>query len=336
MTGMERNSDVVVMASYAPLFVNVGWRQWNPDTIQFDNSRACGTPSYWVQQMFSETRGDVVLPLELDAPGMPLGGKGGGIGVGTWSTQAEFKDIRVTAPDGKFLCQSDFADGSHGWRGLRGQWAAADGLLRQTSQDTDCRNVLTGKRWPDYTYSLKARKLSGQEGFLILFNRGDDNTRSWWNLGGWGNVRHGLEVPGVPIEAVPGRIETGRWYDIRIEVNHGRLRCYLDGKLIHDFQPKAPSMYAVASKAADGGVLLKIVNASARPQNTAITLAGMEDKNLSGTATVLAGARLDAENTLDAPAHVVPVTTSLSAASANFSHEFPPYSVTVLRLHPAP
>ena len=42
MTGMERNSDIVVMASYAPLFVNCGWRQWSPDAIGFDNS-----PGLW-------------------------------------------------------------------------------------------------------------------------------------------------------------------------------------------------------------------------------------------------------------------------------------------------
>lgn len=45
MTGMERNSDVVVMASYAPLFVNVNHRGWNPDLINFDSARAYGTPA---------------------------------------------------------------------------------------------------------------------------------------------------------------------------------------------------------------------------------------------------------------------------------------------------
>ena len=44
MTGMERNADVVVMASYAPLFVNVAWRQWSPDVIVFDSARVFGTP----------------------------------------------------------------------------------------------------------------------------------------------------------------------------------------------------------------------------------------------------------------------------------------------------
>ena len=64
MTGMERNSDVVVMSSYAPLFVNVNHRGWNPDLIDFDSSRVYGIPSYYVQQMFSRHRGDVVLPIE--------------------------------------------------------------------------------------------------------------------------------------------------------------------------------------------------------------------------------------------------------------------------------
>jgi len=65
MTGLERNSDHVVMSSYAPLFVNVGWRVWNPNAIVFDNHRAYGTPSYYVQKMFAENRGDVLLPIDI-------------------------------------------------------------------------------------------------------------------------------------------------------------------------------------------------------------------------------------------------------------------------------
>ena len=42
---MERNSDVVAMASYAPLFANVNYKKWNPDLINFDASRSYGTPS---------------------------------------------------------------------------------------------------------------------------------------------------------------------------------------------------------------------------------------------------------------------------------------------------
>jgi hypothetical protein len=62
MTGLERNSDLVQMASYAPLFANVNGIQWLPDLIYYDNSRVFGTPSYYVQELFSQNRGDVVLP----------------------------------------------------------------------------------------------------------------------------------------------------------------------------------------------------------------------------------------------------------------------------------
>jgi alpha-L-arabinofuranosidase len=67
MTGLERNADVVVMASYAPLFVNPGWRVWNPNAIIFDNARVCGTPSYYVQKMFSRARGDAVLAMDFES-----------------------------------------------------------------------------------------------------------------------------------------------------------------------------------------------------------------------------------------------------------------------------
>jgi alpha-N-arabinofuranosidase len=62
MTGLERNADVVYMASYAPLFAHIeGW-QWSPDLIWFDNLRSYGTPNYYVQKMFATNRGTSVVP----------------------------------------------------------------------------------------------------------------------------------------------------------------------------------------------------------------------------------------------------------------------------------
>jgi alpha-L-arabinofuranosidase len=66
MTGLERNAEVVVMASYAPLFAHVeGW-QWTPDMIWVDNLRSLGTPNYQVQKLFSTNRGTHVVPVLLD------------------------------------------------------------------------------------------------------------------------------------------------------------------------------------------------------------------------------------------------------------------------------
>jgi len=63
MTGLERNADVVSMASYAPLFAHVDAWQWRPDLIWFDNLNSVTTPNYYVQQMYSTHRGDHVLPV---------------------------------------------------------------------------------------------------------------------------------------------------------------------------------------------------------------------------------------------------------------------------------
>jgi len=75
MTGLERNADVVYMASYAPLFAHAeGW-QWTPDLIWFDNLRAYGTPNYYVQKLFSVNKGNKVLPILAD--GVAIEGKNG-------------------------------------------------------------------------------------------------------------------------------------------------------------------------------------------------------------------------------------------------------------------
>jgi alpha-N-arabinofuranosidase len=65
ITGLERNAEVVNMASYAPLFAHTeGW-QWTPDLIWFDNLKSYGTPNYYVQQLYSLNKGTEVVPLTL-------------------------------------------------------------------------------------------------------------------------------------------------------------------------------------------------------------------------------------------------------------------------------
>ena len=68
MTGMERNSDLVILESYAPLFVNVnpGGMQWESDLIGYDALSSYGSPSYWAQVMFAGHVGNEVLPAHLD------------------------------------------------------------------------------------------------------------------------------------------------------------------------------------------------------------------------------------------------------------------------------
>ena len=66
MTGLERNSDVVAMASYAPLMARDGMQQWTPDLIWFNAREVLLTPNYYVQQMFAQTVGDQVVASEYE------------------------------------------------------------------------------------------------------------------------------------------------------------------------------------------------------------------------------------------------------------------------------
>lgn len=156
----------------------------------------------------------------------------GMFGVGTWATQAEFKDIRVTKGR-RTLFRSDFSKGLQGWKTARGRWEVVDGALRQTSADDNTRAFIGDPTWSNYTLTLKARKLSGNEGFLILFGMPDATAKSWWNIGGWGNTKHGIEAPGVVAAQAPGKIETGRWYSIKVELSGNTVRAYLDDQLVH-------------------------------------------------------------------------------------------------------
>jgi alpha-N-arabinofuranosidase len=70
MTGMERNSDLIIMSCYAPLFVNVNkdsasgrkaW-QWDSDMIGYDALNSYGSPSYYVQKLFSQYLGNKIVP----------------------------------------------------------------------------------------------------------------------------------------------------------------------------------------------------------------------------------------------------------------------------------
>jgi alpha-L-arabinofuranosidase len=70
MTGLERNSDIVHMSSYAPLFANVGHTQWNPDLIGFNQVTSFGSTSYYVQRMFASNVGSHVLPVSASASGL--------------------------------------------------------------------------------------------------------------------------------------------------------------------------------------------------------------------------------------------------------------------------
>src|ERR1017187_7281582 len=337
MTGLERNSDEVVMASYAPLLVNLNHRAWNPDLINFDSSRWYGLPSYYVQKMFAENRGDVSLPTTLESPKTERETPRGMIGVGTWKTAAEFKNIKVTAPDGKALFDDDFSHGADRWKLLgEGDWKVVDGALRQTAEKEFIRALAGDRNWTNYTLTLQARKISGAEGFLILFHIRGDEDRIWWNIGGWGNTADAIEAGGS-LGSKPGSVATGRWYDLKVVVTGNHVECYRDGKLEHDVDydlvGDLTSLYAVTARdARTGDLILKVVNVNPKPLETEIKIEGPTNLTGKGTAVVLTSEDSTDENSWDNPTKVSPTTAPVTFSGTTWRRSFPGNSFTLLRL----
>ncbi len=127
-----------------------------------------------------------------------------------------------------------------------GQWRVQDGEIVQRGLGTNQRWVFGDPAWGDYEFTLQAQKTGGEEGFLILFRVQNEQDFYWCNLGGWGNQYHQLERGrsgegrwhGVG-PRVEGRIETDRWYDIRVRCEGTRFLVQLDGRTIIDWTDPA-------------------------------------------------------------------------------------------------
>lgn len=337
MTGMERNSDIVEMGAYAPLFCNANHKRWPINLINFDSYRWYGLPSYYVQSMFANNQGTVTLPVTVEGgPAVELPSSSGRIGLGTWNNTAEFKDLKVESPEGKVLYQSDFSKNIDDWTKTgQGEWSVHDGVLQQSAIATGVTAFVGDKSWTDYTITLKARKLSGENGFQIYFHNTGNGERIRWDIGGYNNSTNEMQI-GLNAGSMKGAVEIGRWYDVKLEITSKSVKGYLDGKLVQEVSNDQLNTKGVCASASrddkTGDIILKVVNASAVPVKTHIDLNGAATLTETGKAIVLTSASALDENTLDAPTKVAPKTEDLQWKGPTLNHVFPANSLTVLRL----
>lgn len=338
MMGMENNSDVVKMASYAPIFANLNRRVWAPDMIQFVSDRVFGTPSYYVQNVMFNNIGDKVLNVTVDNPysydvDYKLKPEICQVGVGTWATQCSFKDASLT-DNGKTLTGETVKDIN-----IKGDWTEANGELSQTSNE-DATIRLNPVRFnaQNYTYKVRARKNSGDEGFLIIFNYVDPKNYCWLNIGGWGNTQHGIEqiVNGGKgqMAIASGHVETGKWYDVELNVKGDSVYAKLDGKQIFATRLKpnvTPGFFATATKdSKTGEVILKIANTNIEGTTAKISLDGKTIKNAK--LIRLTAKNGSEENDIDHPTNVYPTTTVIPVNSDSIELEIPASSLNILRM----
>ena len=337
MMGMENNSDIVPLNSYAPIFVNENDAKWRPDMIRFNSHRVMGTPSYYVQalmpqhigtqvvrvqqheQSVSSTQGETVAaPMVTPAQSR--------IGFATWATQASFTHPEALPMTGA----PEF---------LSGQWQRNDdGSVSQTSMQDQCVAMCHASVGDHYTVRFRARKDGGNEGFIVVFNYTDPQHYSWVNFGGWGNTQHGIEsISGggkSQIATKPGSIETGRWYDITLQMEGDSLKCWLDNDLVFDTVLQGDVLPGIFSSATiddnTNELIVKVVSTqdeatTARLDISHFPVAGAQLIRL------MANDGLD-ENTLQQPTNIYPTHHELSPDGDTVEVEIPAYSLNIIRV----
>ncbi|MEI6949030.1 alpha-L-arabinofuranosidase C-terminal domain-containing protein [Paraflavisolibacter sp. H34] len=339
---MERNGDLVKMSSYAPLLVNVNDVDWPVNLINFDASRSFGRISYYTIQLFNRHRADRNLSTSIQfAPvtrQAPL--YAGGIGLATWDTDAEFKDVQVLE-NGNEVYRSDFAQRPEEWKGVRGHWKATDSSFAQAGPGAQRFARLQGKSFGAYTLKLKARKTSdATNAFIIPFAVKDDGTMMRAHIGSYVNshcvfesVTRGMEVADlVSQKRLPAPIVKGRWYDITLEVGYDKVDCYLDGQLLMSYS-EPPKFFSLAGRdEKTGDIILKMVNAAAEPFTADLQFEGVQPA-ASAVLSTLSAESPEAENSMAEPLKYVPRQETISGITRSGAQvELKPYSISVLRL----
>ncbi|MET7734253.1 alpha-L-arabinofuranosidase C-terminal domain-containing protein [Streptomyces sp. NPDC005402] len=338
MTGLERNADVVKLASYAPLFANEDYVQWRPDLVWFNNHASWNSANYEVQKLFMNNVGDRVVPSTATGTPSLLAPITGAVGLSTWATTASYDDVKVTGADGTTLLTDDFSGDASQWtHSGGGSWSVQDGQYVQTDVNAENTLVSAGDpSWHDYDLKVKATKKAGKEGFLVAFGVKDTGNYYWWNIGGWNNTQSAVEqaVDGGKSTLVSkaGSVETGRTYDIDVKVRGRQVTLYLDGQewgSFTDDKPAEPFRQVVTKDQKTGDLIVKVVNAQNSAARTAVDLGGAKVASKARVTTLAAAP--DAVNSETSTA-VAPVASTFDGVAGKFSYTFPANSVTFLRI----
>lgn len=337
MLGIERNSDHVIMNSYAPIFMNEERNGgWMPDMIRFTHSQSYGTPSYWVQQLMPNNVGKQNVLWTEDGNLLNSGNK---IALSSWSTKVKYDNVVVTDVQGKVIFSDDFSSATTtDWTAPNSNWQRTGGALVQNSSTEQGLFYAGTVNLPSaYTLELDATKVSGAEGFLIGFNYENNRNYSWWNIGGWNNGQHGLQVSvdGVKtdINLKSGSVNTGQTYHLKLIVDGAHIQCYIDDKLIHNVVLPSQRKVYVSSTIDDdtNTMFLKIVNTSATAHTVNINMANASIDD--ATVTLLTSASNTDENSRTNPTKVIPTEgTAPTITNGNGTYSAPAYSLSILRL----
>jgi alpha-L-arabinofuranosidase len=340
ITGMERNSDLVKMCSYAPLLENSNDRNWPVNLIWLNNNQVIGRSSYYVQSMCAGNRPDVNLATSYKlAPKKTDGCRfAGGIGLGSWNTSVSFQDLVVTQQR-KTKYYSKFVSKSTDWKSEKGVWEMKAGQYHQTNTDHPALSFAPETSFDTCTIELMARKDGGTEGFLILFGAKDAKSFYQLNIGGWSNTSLCLQQIGqggdrVISSQIPFSVDTGKWYKIKLVVGSDWVTCFVNGKLILNYKlVEKQHRYVISGyDRKNGEIVVKVVNAEPDVFSPTISIENSGTISPIGNVISLSSPSEKEENSFEEPLRISPKESVYSGFSKKFNMEFQPWSFTILRI----
>ncbi|WP_198510379.1 alpha-L-arabinofuranosidase C-terminal domain-containing protein [Bacillus solitudinis] len=179
MTGFERNSDVVRLAAYAPLFNKVltdGTYRWTPDLIWFDDETVWYTPNYYVQHLFGKYLGTKLLGTSFSTyknGNLTELTPRGGIEIATGDAEIHVKHVNVTDNrSGEVLFEQDFTKELHpAWDVIPGSAGytidSEKGLVLHAQNGGLNGLYILNESWTNYKLEVNATKVSGADGFYV-------------------------------------------------------------------------------------------------------------------------------------------------------------------------
>lgn len=296
LMGIEKNQDIVTLASYAPLFENVNYRAWYPDLIRFNNHQSLGIPTYYVWKMFGQNRGEYVVRSEDE------GGRVYRPRTGMASLKSN-KELRFRNP----IWNGEEAKITHELMGHVQD--TEDGRLLQLPDEEQL--VITAgveKEWDAALVRPFLWKVNGGQCSLEEFGYMHDNKLT---------------------EDFAISVKPGEYHRFGYETDGKQIRLYVDGELQKEILiPYGPAFVSVVTDTKDE-IIIKAVNFAGDVDPVSITL----DCQVQGdyTVTLLSGEKGD-ENSFEEPEKVKNITVNMHGASSEFVYEAPPYSVSALRL----
>lgn len=338
LTGVERNADKVQMVSYAPLIENAA--HGRDHLLVLKNDSVYGRTNYYVLKMFSENRPDVNLhtDLKLAFPESSFRTKGF-IGLGTNNTEVQFKDLKVIV-NGKEMYTSGWDDFMNKWDIIRGDWKTEGDVLLQSQKGIDTFAILKNRDFEDCTIELKAKKISGTEGFRIVFGGTDPNNYFMADMGSHTNesvifreVNNEGSISLFDYRNTTS-IKANQWYTVRIEIEGAHWKCFLNDELQYEYTyaPKKKHYVVSGYDRERNEVIVKLVNAEAGNWQVRLQLDNAKDIASKGTKIVLGADDRYDENSFSDPLKVVPKVSELSGVGSTFNVNCQANSLTILRI----